>query len=1233
MFFARYTIWLLALCGFSAVCLARPVPIGIVGEVEDTEIFLMPELSGALLRASNLAVLPSRLTTSPEGELYVLDNDQNDELSGIQALAFYDRSSDRTGRHWRLHGSGGVLRDALVLENETVYLLDKGNKTIEKQDSSGALLATIPLGLGSIVSPDTLAIDSDGNFYVLDKGAAPLPVIYKYDPSGAELWDSTERGLTAVDLMSDLVVAQHPDGSEALYVSKDYIPGGSDVFSSIYRWDVVAGPPVSLPEIDTTSSTHVAQHGASRLAYSVNGNDLNFYVASNRSLAVRARQASSPYSTWSRIASGGAQSQWNLDEDGGRDPAIMDVAALSLTEVYIVDANYGLVRELNTDTADNNIELDTTDPLGDAEDLDETLRNAFTEILGDSSNTTGINYSLLAYDNNDLLKVYGGDADTLARLTNPLLPADTAPGDEFELDEAVNLAGGRLDELLATQSDQSCLNSYLLYLGPGDWDDRDYAIGEFEDLIRHKGYSGVKPVGYNLGESDNDPARASLLGLANAVSETALFPATYPDLVTSLSEYLQEKAAVGTSVTANPSLTSGVLTYDLDGDSGLLKLSFNYYPNSLWRGHVRRFDVNGGSKVVEFFDEDDNPINALWNAGERLSLHIADGRNLWTAYPSPIAPLNNFHEANAAGLNSEFHPDLTGNDLTAAESRTTQLINYIRGKNPFNEEYSSTIWTEKAWKLGDSNRQQPVIVAAPNGEVTDDTNQSHLHSFFRFDNGYESFRTAHENRSAVIYTPANDGVLHAFDFTTGEELWGFVPPPLLSKFTRIESSEPSSSRAIFGIDATPVTRDVFVDGQWKTILMGGLGRGGAGFYALDITDPEAPRHLFSISNDSARREVIYWASDGTKTVHNYAGGSSSVPADWDYTRLGQTWSQPIVVNITYGGVRRDVAVMAAGYNNKTSPDTGNAVYIIDLDEGSILQQFLVDDQAGDNIVNAVPASPVAVSAQAIVDGSQTFTGVAVYVGDLEGQIWKLDLTGQIAALPSGQLNNAGSNARWRKLYDGQATADNGRYIFHRIAPTINRDRELLLTFGTGDADQVSDQSSMTHNYFAGVVDMSFLDNSVTTSTLAIGGLENVTDQDTARCPIASAQGWRFDLDTGERLLADSDINGVHAVFTSYQPGLSSYSCTSYGSSNYTELDIDCGTRYQRQNLGYGLAGGVNFLNGQVYIAVTAPEIGAFAEQVLDNSGAWTRTDGIVTGTPTDSDSGRVVIELWQQIHQ
>ena len=57
----------------------------------------------------------------------------------------------------------------------------------------------------------------------------------------------------------------------------------------------------------------------------------------------------------------------------------------------------------------------------------------------------------------------------------------------------------------------------------------------------------------------------------------------------------------------------------------------------------------------------------------------------------------------------------------------------------------------------------------------------------------------------------------------------------------------------FFVNATPVIGDIWVPGSpgaWKTILVGGLGAGGRGYYALDITDPTNPKALWEFPNDS-----------------------------------------------------------------------------------------------------------------------------------------------------------------------------------------------------------------------------------------------------------------------------------------------------------------------------------------------------------------------------------------------
>ena len=103
----------------------------------------------------------------------------------------------------------------------------------------------------------------------------------------------------------------------------------------------------------------------------------------------------------------------------------------------------------------------------------------------------------------------------------------------------------------------------------------------------------------------------------------------------------------------------------------------------------------------------------------------------------------------------------------------------------------------------------------------------------------------------MIYAGANNGILHAFKTSDGEELWGYIPPFLLGNFERIPSSKANSTNAIYGIDGSPVAKDIYFDDtpndsvnnpRWRTVLLGGVGAGGNGLYMLDITDPNNPNN-------------------------------------------------------------------------------------------------------------------------------------------------------------------------------------------------------------------------------------------------------------------------------------------------------------------------------------------------------------------------------------------------------
>jgi type IV pilus assembly protein PilY1 len=86
----------------------------------------------------------------------------------------------------------------------------------------------------------------------------------------------------------------------------------------------------------------------------------------------------------------------------------------------------------------------------------------------------------------------------------------------------------------------------------------------------------------------------------------------------------------------------------------------------------------------------------------------------------------------------------------------------------------------------------------------------------------------------TIFVGANDGMLHAFDATTGAELFAYVPSGI--DFAKLATlSDPAYTHEYFVDGPIAVSRYATTPGQ--NILVGTLGRGGKGVFALDVTTP------------------------------------------------------------------------------------------------------------------------------------------------------------------------------------------------------------------------------------------------------------------------------------------------------------------------------------------------------------------------------------------------------------
>jgi Tfp pilus tip-associated adhesin PilY1 len=158
-----------------------------------------------------------------------------------------------------------------------------------------------------------------------------------------------------------------------------------------------------------------------------------------------------------------------------------------------------------------------------------------------------------------------------------------------------------------------------------------------------------------------------------------------------------------------------------------------------------------------------------------------------------------------------------------------------------------------------------------------------------------------------------------------------------------------------------------MDEEWTTILVCGQGRGqgsieaggttGNFYFALDITDPENPKPLWEFTHD----------------------------------RMGETWSVPVIGKISKDGDTW-AAFVGSGYDNvEGQGDQGNVFYAVDLETGESFWNFeaaQVDTSPlyFTDITNAFPSAP------SLIDTDSDGYVDRVYIGDLEGRMWKVDVS-------------------------------------------------------------------------------------------------------------------------------------------------------------------------------------------------------------------------------------------------
>ncbi|MEM8845078.1 MAG: PilC/PilY family type IV pilus protein [Pseudomonadota bacterium] len=351
-------------------------------------------------------------------------------------------------------------------------------------------------------------------------------------------------------------------------------------------------------------------------------------------------------------------------------------------------------------------------------------------------------------------------------------------------------------------------------------------------------------------------------------------------------------------------------------------------------------------------------------------------------------------------------------------------------------------------KLGTIANAAPIFVGTPNavgrfgGAWPSADGQTYL-----------DFQTQQADREASVLSAANDGMLHVFDAENGSERFAYVPDLVFSKLSVF--SDPAY-RHQFYVDATPAINDAYIsaDGSaspsWNTVLVGGLGAGGRGYYALNITDQE-----------SFTEDDVMWEFGPADDPNATTDTDGKLLSD-----LGLSFGTPVITmsNSQDGsGNQRWVAIFGNGYNSTSV--TGNAViYMLFIDEG-----FNGWSGAGDLIKIDTGAAgigtPNGISDVRAVDVDGNGTVDRLYAGDLLGNLHVVDVS-------SANENNWNDSDNRFILFEARYSETNEIQPITTRPVVVNNERGdgFVVVFTTGRFFAVNDATDTSIQSIYGVID-------------------------------------------------------------------------------------------------------------------------------------------------------------------
>lgn len=528
-----------------------------------------------------------------------------------------------------------------------------------------------------------------------------------------------------------------------------------------------------------------------------------------------------------------------------------------------------------------------------------------------------------------------------------------------------------------------------------------------------------------------------------------------------------------------------------------------------WSGHVTAYEIADNGTLIE---------PAIWDSA-------ADGK-----IPEP-AERNVFATVNGTAVNFVWGDMSSSQTFLTDLGITKDVVNWLRGDDA-NEQPSGTL-RKRNKMFGDVVNSNPIV----------------------------------DTGTTTLYVGANDGMLHAIDAATGSyggtEKFTYIPSGAVAHLADLAST---SYEHRYYVDGSPNLATI---GD-ATILIGTLGAGGRGVFALDVSDPDD----FGVSD-------IKWDINHESTGF----------AELGYM-VGQMTLKPVVG--TWNGT--DVLVFGNGIDS----GSGAVLFVVNALSGALVTKLQVDSSAG-NGLNGV----------ALIFGSAGDIAAA-YAGDMEGSLWKIDFTG--------------SSLSGAKLFSATDSSGLAQPITAPVSVSKHPDGGNIVTFGTGRYAYGDDAGNLAVQSAYGIWDKATLTNgawqggwsnttarshllaqqlrfqdTITTASDGSGEWRTVTDNN---MDWETYRGWYFDLLSpddgaqGERINYQASVNSATKTvrFTSIVPVESGDPCTPGSAHRWiTEVDIMSGGISQWTRFDTNRDGKFNSddtkVHGLIYVPYTSMKIG------------------------------------------